>query len=493
MLATAPPQGVFGPPRTATISIASSTAMNRGVYDLQCTGTNDHLVINYAMALLVLFSPAYGGKILLSEGRFNIGAPIMFPNNNYITLQGAGPTSTEIYLANGSNCVMIAKTTPGTTRYLNRVLDLCLNGNSANNVTGTYGVDCIGMDSLTIKGVRVYDTKSHGIYGNAVNGVMVENSWISTCTGSGIQIVASAGWFMSNLNIYNNTGAGLDVQAGYEHRGVNITCDQNGDHQFKLVSAYRCNFSNIWAACKALYKAGIFLYNAQDNAIIGGSSLPVATGTDTYGVFFYADNGNITSGNVVFGLTLDGGGFAGTYGVRQSTVGTGLVTNNKVIACTFKRQVAGNTSLTAVQPTWGVEFVSNQGYLAPGEIRSVSGVLDLAQVHATDYNLNWQNPHASKIIVTRLIIYLTTAGGTALSVLDAGTAAATGTHSDNLIDGLDLNTTGIFDNITDAGINGMSRQIVDENGGANDWVCGQIMVADAINLVGRYYIEYMGV
>ena len=102
----------------------------------------------------------------------------------------------------------------------------------------------------------------------------------------------------------------------------------------------------------------------------------------------------------------------------------------------------------------------------------------------------WQNPESSKITISRVLIRITTAGGTATSVIDVGvTSSAPGT-SDNLIDGLDLNTTGIFDNITDKGSNGKSRQVVDENGGTNSYITGKILVANAASLVGTYQIFY---
>jgi len=102
----------------------------------------------------------------------------------------------------------------------------------------------------------------------------------------------------------------------------------------------------------------------------------------------------------------------------------------------------------------------------------------------------WENPEASKIIVTRVLINITTAGGTDSSVLDVGVVAGATSTADTLINGLDLNATGIFDNITDKGINGKSRQIVDENGGINDYITGKILAQKADALVGKYYIFY---
>jgi hypothetical protein len=132
------------------------------------------------------------------------------------------------------------------------------------------------------------------------------------------------------------------------------------------------------------------------------------------------------------------------------------------------------------------------GYVAPGEKRSVYAIL--AAGNANAYAFNWQNPENRKICITRVVVYVSTVAGTAGSLLDVGTASATATHGDNLIDGLDIQSaTGVFDNITNIGTNGKSRQLVDENGGTNDWVTGQILIANAAALVGKVMIEYMGV
>lgn len=112
---------------------------------------------------------------------------------------------------------------------------------------------------------------------------------------------------------------------------------------------------------------------------------------------------------------------------------------------------------------------------------------------ANDYAFAWQNPEASKIVVERVLVRLATAGGTATSVLDVGVVANATSTADTLIDGLDLNTTGLFDNIVDKGTNGKARQLVDEKGGTNDYVTGKILVANAAALVGDVYIVYFTV
>jgi len=115
--------------------------------------------------------------------------------------------------------------------------------------------------------------------------------------------------------------------------------------------------------------------------------------------------------------------------------------------------------------------------------------VDLAGGSANDFAFAWQNPESSKIIVDRVILRVTTAGGSG-ATMDIGVAGDATTNGDDLIDGVDISSAGIFDNISDGGTNGKSRQVVDEKGGTNDYITGQILGADSPNLAGSVYIHY---
>lgn len=115
----------------------------------------------------------------------------------------------------------------------------------------------------------------------------------------------------------------------------------------------------------------------------------------------------------------------------------------------------------------------------------------LAAGNANAFALAWQNPEAVKIIVHKVMIDRTTAGGTADSVLDVGVVGTATDTSDTIIDGLLLNTTGVADNIADKGASGTTRaHKVDEKDGTNDYITGKILVAHAASLAGKYYIFY---
>lgn len=130
-----------------------------------------------------------------------------------------------------------------------------------------------------------------------------------------------------------------------------------------------------------------------------------------------------------------------------------------------------------------------QGYPGFGLDMKMAKVA-LAPGNANAFAFAWQNPENSKILIHRVMVNRTVAGGTASSVLDIGIVANATSTADTLIDGLDLNTTGIADNISDVGSNGKARGIVDENGGTNDYITGKILAQNAASLAGYVYIYY---
>jgi hypothetical protein len=115
--------------------------------------------------------------------------------------------------------------------------------------------------------------------------------------------------------------------------------------------------------------------------------------------------------------------------------------------------------------------------------RIQSGVLTAGSANA--FAFTWQNPHPWDVIVYEVLVEITTAGGTAGSQLDVGSAASATTSSNNMINDGDLNTVAFL----------RSSAVVrlDEANGTTDWITGQILVQNASSLVGKFYIRYMEV
>lgn len=99
----------------------------------------------------------------------------------------------------------------------------------------------------------------------------------------------------------------------------------------------------------------------------------------------------------------------------------------------------------------------------------------------------WQNPESGTIVINRLEVVVSTVA-TGACTIDAGTTAVGATtSSDNLIDGLDVNAaTGLFDNYTEKGTNGKSRQTL----AAGKWITFSRASGASAGLVGTAYIHY---
>ena len=137
-----------------------------------------------------------------------------------------------------------------------------------------------------------------------------------------------------------------------------------------------------------------------------------------------------------------------------------------------------------------------------GELFSPSGTnmpakwlqVSLASGNANAFAVALQNPEAVDVIIVRCILDITTAGGTATSVLDVDVVANATSTGDDIFDGVDANATGISDslNSTDNGTNGEGKSWKwDKKGGTNDHVTAKILTADAASLVGNLYIQYV--
>ena len=103
---------------------------------------------------------------------------------------------------------------------------------------------------------------------------------------------------------------------------------------------------------------------------------------------------------------------------------------------------------------------------------------------------SWQNPESAAILISRVVVDLTTAA-TAACTIDFGTAGDGTGSSDDLLDGLDVNTaSGVFDNIADKGTNGKELQRLDAKGGTTDYVTASKATGATAGLVGNAYIFY---
>lgn len=136
-----------------------------------------------------------------------------------------------------------------------------------------------------------------------------------------------------------------------------------------------------------------------------------------------------------------------------------------------------------------VKVVDTNGnlYQANSDRTSKIAKMALGVVDTAGGVLSWANPEGSEIIINNIILDITTKS-TGACTLDVGTTAASATTlSDNLINGVNVASNGVYDNITDKGDNGKSRQKL----ASGKWVTASKASGTAAGLVGFAYIHYV--
>jgi hypothetical protein len=243
------------------------------------------------------------------------------------------------------------------------------------------------------------------------------------------------------------------------------------------------------------------------------SYAPATVTTDAADYTYLYSNGNRTA---TFNATVDLGTQTSVYLYFEYglTVAYGKVTARRPIRAngTYSKRVLtdivagvdyhyravikyGTTTVTGADEVANLAVVApGSGAIASGEIRGAAGSLTEGNANAICFA--WHNPEVSDVFISKVVIEITTPGGTALSVLKVGIADdATGTNLGNeYFTGIDLNTAAITDSWADGDTGVQTKLVVlqDSASATDGWVVGKILTQNAASLVGKYYIFYVG-
>jgi len=206
--------------RDSTIFIASSNSRpeSKALANFICDGVNDNVEIQQAIDSLT-----DGGRIVLSEGQFNIGNTIVIKPK--ISLVGMGKQATVLFLQNGANTNMIQ--TLSDTLYWQSpyIANMTLNGNKANNPGSGYvvpkGILLMNCQHAVLENLEIYNFKDYGIAlsGSSSSlyglGLRIVNLNIENCFGGIWTGNYFYDLFITNSNIGNNSGGnGLVLPPG---------------------------------------------------------------------------------------------------------------------------------------------------------------------------------------------------------------------------------------------------------------------------------------
>ena len=196
-----PPQDHWLPPRVSTLLVASSVALDktRAQADYLCDGVADEVQINAALAAL----PFGIGRVILSEGVFNLAAPISFPSASKV-LEGQG-RCTDVNgdgLATGNHAIVIS----GATKVFCTVKNLSVHTSAG----GGKVCHCIFIEDeasfFSIKDVLILASDSDGIHVEGLTTLagVIEGCSILGADGHAINISPDAGVVFQLHHIHHN-------------------------------------------------------------------------------------------------------------------------------------------------------------------------------------------------------------------------------------------------------------------------------------------------
>ena len=187
------------------VASAAASDLRKAQADYVCDGVADDVQINAAIAAL----PAGGGKVVLSEGTFNIAASIALVSN--LVLQGQGIGVTVLNLVAAANVSVLSASSKSNLA----LADLTVDGNKANQTSGTNNaINFTTCTEVNVSRIEVKNSYYEGL--NFVTNCF--NIWVRDCllqasTRSGLRVASS--WFVTvSGNISRlNTRHGIALDA----------------------------------------------------------------------------------------------------------------------------------------------------------------------------------------------------------------------------------------------------------------------------------------
>jgi hypothetical protein len=497
-------------PREFNLVAGANTINVKTLGTIYISGMGDESVIQTAIDIL---SADNGGDVVLSTGDFRLCNTIdLFPSDHHVGLRGQGPYSTGLIMDAWSNCsgIEIEYRTGVSASRIPYMSGFRL---SMGGYTGALGIASVvnpSQNSFAVvtpnnpaqsqgDGIFYYFTDSGTGVGHDC---MFENILVGSAYRDGWRI--EGGWGVHVNNCYSE----FCVRDGFYFYGSACYFDQifssyNGRYSWLIGNADSARAF----ACTHNEFHGLTCYTNSSAATSLGGGINIWYSTvsynkfsniDIYGYWYYnagtahaiSEYGNYdTWSNVYIGgfssaRTDKGMNFAGTYNTVTNLVVrnvntyavTMTSTNNSITGGVFY----GQTAVNYVGANNRIRNVT--GYIDPGEIKQYPVTLVAGAMNA--FTFAWQNPLAQSVTVTELMADITGVS-TGVSVMDAGSAANATTHSDDLLNDVALNAVAITVST--------ARVKLAANGGASDYITGQILNAAADDAyAGKVYITIMG-
>ncbi|MDD4985882.1 MAG: right-handed parallel beta-helix repeat-containing protein [Dehalococcoidales bacterium] len=444
-------------PSVLTVAASDAPLWAKSAANYVCDGTNDNTDVATALAA--------GDHVVGVGGTFHLGAQLTVANGKTLEFVGGASVvpSSDIdmfFLEVGSSLIGLHADVTGLG-----------DGGFTKSVVTFDGTGCDGWyynknSIYTDWTIRSGATDWEGAWtpsGTAIN---------MACAGSEAELQGISSVIVQNYRIIGQFEYGIRLYAG---PSTNFPTYVNGN-QFENGYIDSCKYFIAMIGTESGAS-----YGDVDQNIFNGLQTNASSVTQ-YIIKTELAHGNLVSDAVIWDWQLA----AGTYAIDLSSRG-----NRIEFQCANDLVRDGNT-IDRTGQNRIINYRSN--YIAPGEVRTYSGTLTAGNADAIAFY--WSSPNISDILIKSVVIEITTIGGTANSVMDVGIADdATGTNLGvEFFDALDLQTAQINDSYVPADMGTQVKYVLcqDSASATDAFVVGKILVANAANLVGRWYIECIG-
>lgn len=472
-----------------------------------CDGTNDDVEIQAAIDAVV-GSTSGTGKVLLSEGQFNISTTIAMDDD--VTLEGMMGIELGAYPPDDVGTTVLKGAADlddtvisATSKVRMAFRNFKINGGYEDGNAGGDGIyldRCVTVtfENVSIQGCQdsgfhiedstdtsppasaeIFFTNcradvnwEHGFYIDNVSDISMVDCWaLANYGGYGILLNACATATIMGAHADSNAvstddpnddSIGIGITGSIVVTIANCTCIYNGKIGINLSGSDHitcvgnvCYYDGEYGSAGGT--AGIVVYDCDDFTVVGNTTVGNST-YPKYGILIYAYNG---------------------YGV---------VTGNTVADCATKNLYYETGGIT-------VTVAGNGKHIEPGEIKHVSKAITAG---AQNTVTSIQNVFGSDVLILEAFVAITTADPDDAPTYDMGTDDdGTGAPSDgnNLFNAIP-DTAGYYRSMSN-GLGGaasgvQTAPILWTFGGAHDYVNFQIVDDDGDGTVGRIYIEVMG-
>lgn len=304
--------------RVARFTIGTSTAgWTADQVDYLCDGTDDQVEINAAITAL----PATGGEVVILDGTYNIGSPILISKNN-VTISGNGSNTTLKRTFDGrfqNTGIIYITANNNTIRFLFFDDSGDLYTGSNNNAISIRNGDC---NTITGNGFRnssgnfiyIYTCKettiNFNLFNNPYIAIRLYNGEKSIISDNIAAVIRSYGVFISDCTETTITGnkltggsSAIYISDGYNNVVSNNICKDS-------TNGIQSSSSRVVLVCNISYENdnGIYLGSGNNNVIVGNLCMrgdgTSSDYTSSQRTIYVGGNNNLIIGNNIMGKDL---------------------------------------------------------------------------------------------------------------------------------------------------------------------------------------------